>query len=1061
MNRIIEWFVHNPVAANLMMIVMVVGGVAALATVRQEEFPAIEIQMVNITVEYRGASPAEIEQSICIRIEEAIEGTPDLDRINSIAAEGVCNVLAELRIGSDIDAATTEIQNRIDAIDTFPIEAEKPSVAKLDFRRGVLKIAISGEIGERDLKTIGQRAREEIAALPEVSQAVLIFDRPFEISIEVSEEALRRHGLDLNTVAGAVRTASLDLPGGSVKTAGGEILLRTKGQAYYGVEFEEIVVLTRNDGTLVRLRDIGRVVDGFEDTELRGLFNGDPSVVVKVQLIGNEDALDAAAAVKAWVPGFRASVPEGVAVTVFNDESLDLVTRLNVVTKNGRSGLVLVMVTLALFLRFRLAMWVAAGVPISLLGALILFPIFGITISTMTVMAFILVLGVLVDDAIVIGESVHTWEKEIGNQVQAAIKGTQAVYIPVFFGVMTSMAAFLPVMLVPGRMGDFFGVIGLTAILCLAFSLVESQLILPAHLAHRRTVPKRAEPNAVSAGWTAFQNRMSNWLERMGNVHYRKILEDVIEWRYAVVTAAIGILVLSLALISSGRLRYQFFPQVAGNVTYATLTMPQGIPLARTELAVAQIQAAADRLRSEFDEEFPGPSIVVHTFGSIGEQLGKGGPPRVVALGGTHLAELGMELVPAADREVTTDEVLVRWRELTGPVPDAVELVFVSPAFSAGEPVNIELFGSDDITELTQASEMVKLFLASLAGVLDISDSFRAGKQEVQLSLKESALPLGLTQNDLAQQVREAFYGAEAQRIQRGRDDVRVMVRYPEAERHSLGSLEEMRIRTRDGTEVPFAAVANAEISRGFASIRRLDRRRVVAVTADVNRSVTTPDRVIAAFDDWAPKLKAAFPAVSYQLGGEQREQADAADGLVIGFGMAMMLIYVLLAIPLRSYVQPLIIMSVIPFGTVGAILGHYLLGWDIVFFSILGMVALSGVVVNASLVLVHTINSHRDKGLPLGEAVRSASVLRFRPIVLTTVTTFLGLLPLMFETAVAAMPLIPMAISLGFGVLYASIMTLFFVPVGYVILNDVTQMMKRVATESRTGAETVGSSMT
>jgi multidrug efflux pump subunit AcrB len=1054
MSRIIEWFVHNPVASNLLMLVMVVGGVMILSTIRQEEFPAIEPEAVRITVEYKGASPEEVEQSICLRVEEAIEGTPNLDRISTVAAEGACNVTAELVVGSDVDVATSEIQNRIDAIDSFPVEAEKPSVAKYDMRRGVLKVAISGAIDERDLKSVGQRAREEIAALSAVSQAELVYDRPYEVSIEVSEETLRRHGLDLETVARAIRNASVDLPGGSVKTAGGEILLRAKGQAYHGVEFEEIVVLTRTDGTLVRLRDIGQVIDGFEDTELRGRFNGDPSVVVKVQLIGDEDVLEAAAAVKAWVPGFRASVPEGVAVTIFNDESLDLVSRLEVFTRNGRSGLVLVLITLTLFLRFRLAMWVAAGVPISFLGAIMFFPTFGITISTMTVMAFILVLGILVDDAIVIGESVHTYEEELGDQIEAAIKGTQAVYIPVFFGVMTSMAAFLPILLVPGRMGSFFGVIGLTAILCLVFSLVESQLILPSHLAHRRLKPKRGEPNVLVAHWTALQNRMVGWLDRMGSVRYRNVLEGAIEWRYAVVTAAIGVLVLSSALFASGRLRYQFFPQVAGNVAFATLTMAQGAPLERTEIALAQIQDAADRLRHELDEEFPGPSIVVHTFASIGEQLGRDGPQRPQGIGGAHLAELGMELVPAVEREITTDEVLARWRELTGPVPDAVELLFGSDAFSAGEPINIEIFGSEDIAELTQASAMVKRFLANFAGVSDIADSFRSGKQEVQLSVRESALPLGLTQNDLARQVRQAFYGEEAQRIQRGRDDVRVMVRYPESERRSLGSLEEMRIRTRDGTEVPFAAVADAEITRGFASIRRTDRRRVVTVTADVERSVTTPDRVVAAFEKWVPELYREFPNVTYRLGGEQREQADAAGGVLRGFGMALMLIYVLLAIPLRSYVQPLIIMSVIPFGTVGAILGHYLLGWDVVFFSVLGMVALSGVVVNASLVMVHAINTHRDRGLSLGEAIRTASILRFRPIVLTTATTFLGLLPLMFETAVPAMPLIPMAISLGFGVLYASIMTLILVPVGYMILDDVVQLTKRMRPDARSEAK-------
>jgi len=509
-------------------------------------------------------------------------------------------------------------------------------------------------------------------------------------------------------------------------------------------------------------------------------------------------------------------------------------------------------------------------------------------------------------------------------------------------------------------------------------------------------------------------------------------------------TAAIAVLVLTAALGASGRLRYQFFPQVQGDVAFATLTMPQGIPLARTLLAVEQIQNAADELRRQLDQEYPGPSIVVHTFASIGEQLGRsGGPPDdSVPVGGAHLAEVGLELISGLDREITTEEVLNRWRDLTGPVTDAVELSFGSNAFSAGAPINIELFGIEGIEDLSLAAERVKSHLASFAGVLDIADSFRAGKQEVRLSVRDSALPLGLTQNDLARQVRQAFYGEEAQRIQRGRDDVRVMVRYPGSQRRSLGSLEEMRIRTSEGVEVPFSAVANAEITRGFAFINRTDRKRVVTVTADVNRSVTTPETVLKQFRAWVPVLEEEFPTIDYRLGGEQREQSAVAAGIIRGGSMALMIIYVLLAIPLRSYTQPLIIMSIIPFGIVGALLGHKLMGWDVVFFSILGIVALSGVVVNSSLVMVHAINTQRANGMALGESVRFAAVSRFRPIVLTTATTFLGLLPLMFETAVPAVPLVPMAIALAYGVLYASIMTLLLVPVGYLILDDVAGLV-------------------
>lgn len=1048
MTGVIAWFVRNPVAANLMMMVMVVGGVLSLMGLRQEEFPPIEPEAVQIVVEYRGASPAEIEESICIRIEEAVEGTRDLDRITTVAAEGVCSVTAEVVVGADVTAAATEIENRIDAIDSFPAQSEKPLVSKVEFTRPVLKVAISGPINERELKQLGQRARDEIAGLNGVSQAVLKYDRPFEVSIEVSEDTLRRHGIDLEQVAQAVREFSVDLPGGSVKTGGGEILLRAKGQAYQGIDFEDIVVLTRTDGTIVRLREIAEVIDGFEDTDLRGRFNGDPSVVIKVQLIGDEDALVAAAAVKEWIHSFRASLPSGVDATIFNDDSLELVVRLDVLVRNGRSGLILVVVVLALFLRFRLAMWVAAGVPIAFAGALFMFPVFGLTISTLTVIAFIVVLGILVDDAIVIGESVHSKEVEGLSQVEAAIQGTQAVFIPVIFGVLTSVAAFLPIMLLPGRMGGFFGTVGKTAVVCLAFSLLEALLILPAHLAHRRRSNPSGNPNRFSAAWSRFQGRLTGGLDRLAYVRYAGALERAIEYRYATVATAMAMLILTGAMVGTGRLRYQFFPEVAGDIGYATITMPRGIPLERTELAVSQVQKAAEKLIRQLDEEIPGPSIVVHTFASIGDQLGRPVPEDTgPSSGGAHLGEVGIELVSALERDITTDEVLDRWRELAGPVPDAVELSFSSDAFGAGEAINIELYGADTIEELTLAADAVKRNLASYAGVSDIADSFRAGKQEVQLSVRETAVPLGLTQNDLARQVRQAFYGEEAQRMQRGRDDVRVMVRYPEADRRSLGSLEEMRIRTKDGIAVPFSAVAKAEISRGFASIRRADRERVVTVTADVNRTATTPSIILEQFEAWLPEFHSRFPDVAHRYGGEQREQSSAASGIVTGVVMALLIIYVLLAIPLGSYAQPLIIMSVIPFGTVGALLGHKLMGWDVVFFSILGIVALAGVVVNSSLVMVHTINTRRADGLSLGDAVRGAATSRFRPIVLTTATTFLGLVPLMFEAAVPAAPLIPMAIALAYGVLYASLMTLFLVPIGYLVVEDVGRSISRFRT--------------
>jgi multidrug efflux pump subunit AcrB len=1051
-NRIIAWFVENPVAANLMMAVFLVGGVLALPAIRQEEFPSVDTDMIQVSVEYPGAAPEEIEDAICVRVEEEIEGTADIDRINTLAVEGACVVTVEMVLGSDVDAALSEIENRVLGITSFPEEAERPVISEVLIRSGVVQLAIAGDVEEETLAILGRQARDEIAALPGVSQAILKYVRPYEVSIEVSEGALRRHGLTLDQVATAVRRSSLDLPGGSVKTQGGEILLRTVGQAYRQGEFEKIAVLTRTDGTSVLLGEVAHIVDGFEDIDLRARFNGKPAVMVKIERIGEEDILDIARAVKSWLKGYRAAVPEGIELALFQDESEDLVVRFDALMRSARSGLILVLIVLSLFLRFRLAMWVAAGVPIALFGALTWFPALGITMSTLTVMAFILVLGILVDDAIVIGESVYSREQNSESQVQAAIKGTKDVYIPVIFGVMTSIAAFTPLIMVPGRMGRFFGVLGYTAILCLVFSLIESQLILPSHLAHRRISSKRGTPNAFVAGWQRFQARMAGGLESLARVRYGALLKRAIEFRYVTAAVAVGVAILTVALFSSGRMRYQFFPPIEGDVIYATLTMPQGVPLESTQAAVLQLERASEALDRELADGLGRP-VIVGSLASIGEQVSRGGPEISTRVGGAHLAEIALELIPSVEREQTASDIANRWRELTGPIPDAVEVAFAGQSFSAGEDIQIELRGGDPEL-LPEAAAKVRERLARYRGVYDVADSFRAGKQELQLALLEDARPLGLTLQDLAQQVRQAFYGEEVQRVQRGRDDVRVMVRYPEEDRRSLGNLEEMRIRTGEGVEVPFAAVADAKLGRGYATIRRTDRLRTVSVTAAVDRSVATPEEITAEIVRELPVLLESYPGVSHRLGGGQAEHGDAVAGLIQGATLALLLIYALLAIPLKSYSQPLVIMSVIPFGAVGAILGHLVMGFDLVFFSLLGIVALSGVVVNGSLVMVHYVNRQRAAGVPVLDAVKASGVARFRPIVLTSGTTFIGLVPLMFESAVPARPLIPMAVSLAFGVLMSAIVTLLLVPCGYVILDDIARWLQgsRVAARQELG---------
>jgi multidrug efflux pump subunit AcrB len=1037
MHTAIAWFTRNPVAANLLMAVLVVGGILSLLTVHQEEFPDINIQMVSITVPYLGAAPEESELGVCLRIEEAIEGVEGIDKVRSTAAEGACNVLAELRLDANDNEVLNEIKSRVDAIPSLPAETEKPIVSKAVITRGVVQIAISGQADERTLKEIGKEVRDDIAAMSGISQVSLAYVRPYEIGIEVSEHVLRRHGLTLDQVAGAVRNASLDMPGGTIRTEGGEILLRTQGQAYWGEEFEDIVVLTRPDGTRVLLNEIADIRDTFEEGDLRARFNGDPAVVVKVYQVGKENTIQMARDIKAYVRDYQQLLPPGISLTIWNDESQQLTERLDTLTNTALSGLFLVVTILALFLRFRLAMWVAAGIPIALLGTIAVFPYADISVSTITVMAFILVLGILVDDAIVVGERVYGHEQMGKDPVQAAIDGTREVSIPVIFGVLTTMAAFLPLIIVPGRMADFFAVIGYVVIIALIFSIIESQLILPAHLAHRNHEEAR---HGLSKRWNAVQGRLSGGLETVASRYYRPLLERAVAWRYATTAVGLGVLILAVALIASGRVVFGFFPAVEGDRVYAQLELPEGVSVEVTARAAEQIERAARELQRELDAEAGTGerSVVVNMLSSIGAVVEREGPMRDRGAGRSHYAEVVIELLPLKQRNrISAKSVAQRWRELTGDIPDAVKLTFNADAFSAGEPINYQISGRD-VDRMREAATELKAELARFNGVFDISDTFRAGKQEIKLSLLPEARNLGLTLSDLARQVRNAFYGVEVQRIQRGQDEVRVMVRYPESERTSIGHLEDMYIRTPDGFEVPFSSVARFEIDRGYSSIRRVDGRRVVNVIADVDRGTVSPEEVNATIQrQILPALHDRYRGIEIGLSGEQEERMKAMTGLAYAALFALIIIYALLAVPLRSYVQPLVIMSVIPFGAVGAIVGHWIMGHLLVFFSMLGIVALSGVVVNSSLVLVDYINRQRREGVSMHEATMNAGVIRFRPILLTSVTTFMGLVPLMATASPATAFVVPMAVSLAFGVLFATFITLFLVPSLYAIAED------------------------
>ena len=1038
MKAAIAWFARNTVSANLLMILILGSGALTISKLRIEIFPEFSADMISVSVVYPGAAPAEVEEAICVRIEEAVQGLEGIKEISSTASENVGTVNIEVRQGFDLRKLLDDVKSRVDAIDTFPDEAEEPTSREIVISREVIYVAISGDTDERSLKVVGEQVRDEISALPDVTQVALLSARPYEIAIEVSESALRQYRLTFNEIAQAVRRSSLDLPGGSIRSTGGEILLRTKGQAYVGQDFENLVLRARPDGTHLLLKDVATVIDGFAETDQFARFDGKPTVIVKVSRVGDENALQIAADVKAYISEAQTRVPEGILLTTWTDFSRILKGRLDLMLRNGWMGFLLVLLSLTLFLRFRLAFWVALGIPIAFLGAIGLMPSIDASINLISLFGFIVVLGIVVDDAIIVGENIHRHQQMGKRGLRAAIDGAQEVAIPVIFAVLTSIAAFSPLLMVPGQMGKFMKLIPQIVILALIFSLIESLLVLPAHLAH---AGDQNEDNQDTR-WQRFQDFFSEGLIRFVRDVYRPLLDRALEWRYVTLSLGIATLFLTIGLVGGGWIKFVFFPPVDADNVLAVLEMPRGTPAEVTAEAIARIEKAAMEIREEVEAEVP-EQVFKHMLASVGDQpsvriqqQNTGGSGSSFSAG--HLGEVNTELTPAEDRSVSASEIAKRWRERVGPIPDATTLTYSSNLFSLGEPINVQ-FAGQSYEELRAVAAKLKARLTEYPGVSDISDSFRPGKKEIKLTLTKAAETLGLTLADLGRQVRQAFFGEEAQRFQRGRDDVKVMVRYPALERRSLGDLEQMRIRTPSGAEIPFSIAAEAEIGRGFASIQRKNRQRVVNVTADVDVKASNANEIIADLTaNVLPEILADHPRVHYSLEGQQREQAETMSGLGGSFLVALMMIYILLAIPFKSYAQPLIVMSAIPFGVVGAVWGHLIMGMDLTMLSMFGFVALTGVVVNDSLVMVDFINRNREGGKGLSESIREAGAQRFRPILLTSITTFLGLTPILLERSLQAQFLIPMAISLGFGVLFATFVTLLIVPVLYLILEDV-----------------------
>ena len=1030
----IAWFAKNSVAANLLMFSIVIGGLIAVNHwVRLEAFPPFDVDTISVSVSLRGASPEDIELGAAVRIEEAVKDIEGIDRIVSRSVEGGTRVTIEVDSDYDPLALLDTVKSRVDAINTFPVEAEKPVVALAERRFAVINVVVSGVQAEEEIRRFGEQVREELLRLEDISYVELDSARRYEIAIEVSADRLREYDLSLAEIAAAIRASSIDLSAGNVRTQGGDVLIRSKGQAYRRADFESIVVKTNPDGTIVQVGDLAQVRDGFEEDSISTRFNGKEAVFLDVTRTGNQSALRISSEVKKYIESRQESLPAGIELSYWDDDAAVLKNRLGILVNSAIQGGILVILLLTLFLRPAIAVWVFVGIPISFLGAFILMSVFDISLNMMSAFGFIIVLGIVVDDAIVTGENVYKHLQFGDDGLSAAIEGTREVAVPVTFGILTTIVAFVPLMFIEGFLGTWYAPVAMVVIPVLLFSLVESKLILPAHLA--KIKPRPAGVKAT--GFTAWQRKVAGKLEHVIVDFYKPFLKFTLRHRWSTLACFAGVLVVIMALVTSGWTRFVFFPSVESETATAVLEMPVGTPFEVTSRHADRIFEAARTLQEKYADEASGAGMITNILSTVGSIRRSNGP---------HLAQVRFETAPRETRtsSLTVTQLVNEWRELVGPIPGAVNINFRASWFRPGEPIDVQ-FSGNSMDELSAVANSLKERLATYAGVFDIADSLSDGKQELQIELSPQGHLMGLTRANLVQQVGQAFRGFEAQRIQRGRDDIRVLVRLPLGERETLSSLNEMLIAAPDGSRVPLAQVATLIPGKGPSEITRIDGYRVLNVTADVDKDKTNMVVMQAELRSYVDGLLSRYPGISYEMEGEQRQQRESFGSLIIGWPLLIFVIYILLALPLKSYIQPLLVMSIIPFGFIGAVVGHWIMGYPLSFLSILGLLALSGVVINDSLVLVDFINQKHRAGMSLWKSVIEAGVVRFRPVILTSLTTFFGLLPLLSEKASAAQTLIPMAISLGFGILFATVVTLVLIPANVLIVDDIGQFLKRI----------------
>ncbi|MEM7682143.1 MAG: efflux RND transporter permease subunit [Planctomycetota bacterium] len=1013
---------RHPMAANLLMVVLIGGGVWAALKAQKEVFPQFELDVVSVGVGYPGAAPSEVEQGILRPVEEAIRGVDGIREITSTAREGRGSVSIELVSGADRGKAFQDVEQAVSRIRTFPDDIEQPEVQLRSRQREVMTVGLYGDIDVWALRKLGEQLRDELRATGEITQIELGNAPGYVTHVEIPREQLRVYGLTLPQIAARIEASSEDVAAGSLEANSGEVLLRVASRKQLAPEFEKLELIANDNGGVVRLGDIAHVYDGFEDAGFHSLFNQKPSIEIDIYRVGDQSPLRIAKVVSTALADFEARLPAGVSVRIDNNNAEDFRRRLGLVIHNGLVAVAIVLVILALFLETRLAFWVMMGMAISFIGGVLALPGVDVSINMISLFGFLIVLGIVVDDAVVVGENVYEHRSRGEGRLAAAVHGAREVAGPVTFSILTNIVAFIPLLFIPGETGKFWSPLPVVVIVVLAVSLFEALFILPAHLAHvKRGGVRTGLPGRLHGAQQSFSRGFSAGVDRL----YRPLLARSLRYRYVTVAAGIAVFVVVAGYASSAHMGLILMPEVSADEIEAGIRLPVGTtPDQAAEIALAVTEASLQMFER-------------HNLDQVAEGI------KTNVRGGTRFVDVEIVMKPPDERDMTSAQVIELWRQSIGDLPGVVQISFEAERGPGGfrQDISVDL-SHNDINVLEQATAAFVQQLQAFSNTRDVNDNYNKGKKQFDIELLPEGRALGFTPDVVGEQLRGAFVGSLALRLLRGTDEIEVRVKLPEAQRKDLYHLEDLIVRSPDGVEAPLLDVARLRESESFTSITRRNGRRIVNVSADVepNRAV---GRVISALEtEVLPALRSDFPGLTWSFEGADAELREATSALWSGYLLAMLVIYALLAVAFGSYLQPVIVLAAIPFGVVGAVLGHILLGYDLSLISMMGMIALSGVVVNDSLIMIDYANKRRGEASAF-DAMLRAGVRRFRPIFLTTATTFAGLTPIIFEPSLQAQYIIPMAISLGFGIVFSTAVILLLVPCLYLILDDVGRIAK------------------